>query len=129
MSDVIREIAIIAEYEGLPIQEAKLTYAARQRLPATAFCGPEKSYPAHDAKRVRNGFSRLGTFGKRLPRAVALKIYRCLVRRAKKYKIEHDPRKFSWLTGKKTVQETFQDEDARIEGLLKYLNKELGLEK
>lgn len=125
--NVIRAIAIIAEYEGLPIQEAKLSYAARQNLPATAFCGPEKSYPAQDAKHVRAGFQRLSQFGKKMPRAVAIKIYRCLLRRAKKYKIEHNPKPFQWLIGKKSVQEVFQDEDTRVKGLLEYLDKELGL--
>jgi len=37
----IREVLTIAEYEGVSIEEAKLSYAARQDLPATAFCGPD----------------------------------------------------------------------------------------
>jgi len=101
-----KEVEILAEYEGITIEEARLSYAARQKLPKSAFCGPNRTYPAHDAAHVRNGFVRLATFGKRLPKAVALRIYRCLVRKAKKFGVEHDPSKFSWLTGKKAVQET-----------------------
>lgn len=121
----MREIDTIVEYEGLTIQEAKLSYAERQKLPKTAFCGPDRSYPAYDAAHVRNGFARLATFGKKLPREVAKKIYRCLVKRAKKYKIEHDPSKFKWLLGKKTVKETVEEMDKEDEKLLEFLDEEL----
>lgn len=126
--EMIHEIEVIAEYEGYTIEEAKLTYAARQKLPAGAFCGPERSYPAHDAAHVRNGFARLGTFGKRLPKAVAMRIYRCLVRRAKRFGIDHDPKRFAWLTGRKTVEESFQEDAKDTEKKLKALWKEMGWE-
>lgn len=124
MSDVIREIQVIAEYEGYSIEEAKLSYAARQDLPASAFCGPDKSYPAENAAHVGNGFARLSAFGKRLPRSVALKIYRCLVRRASKFNVTHDASKFSWLTGK-NVEETFVKEDKDTKAKLEWLFREL----
>lgn len=104
--DEIREVQTLIAYEGFNVEEARLTYAARQKLPAGAFCGPDRSYPAHDAAHVRNAFARLSKFGKRMPREVAKKIYNCLRRRATKYKVEHDPSKFGWLTGKKKVQES-----------------------
>ena len=103
--DEIREVQTLIEYEGFNVEEARLTYAARQKLPADAFCGPDRSYPAHDAAHVRNAFARLAKFGKKMPREVAKKIYGCLRSRAKKYNVEHDPKTFAWLTGKK-VQET-----------------------
>jgi len=108
--DVLREVKTIAEYEGLSIQEAKLTYATRKDLPKSAFCGPDRSYPAQDAKRVRAGLQRLSQFGKKMPKPVMLRILACLRRRAKKFGVEHDPKKFG---GKKKVQETFirADED------------------
>jgi len=124
MKAILREIKTIAEYEGLSIQEAKLTYAARQKLPKGAFCGPDKSYPAHDAKRVRAGLQRLSQFGKRMPKPVMLRILACLRRRAKKFGVEHDPRKFG---GKKKVQETFvraeDDFTALMENLDYLINK------
>jgi len=125
MDDVIREIQVIAEYEGYTIEEAKLTYAARQDLPATAFCGPDKSYPAHDAKHVHAGFQRLSQFWSKMPRSIAMKIYRCLVRRASKFGVVHDPAKFKAKIGGKSVEETFTEEDRDTKAKLKWLFSEL----
>ena len=123
--NTLREVLVIAKYEGLTVQEAALSYAARQNLPATAFCGPEKTYPAHDAKRVRAGFQRLSQFGKKMPKTVALRIYRCLISRAKKFDVEHNPDKFKWLTGKRTVQEAFHELEDYDKKLLNWLFNEL----
>jgi hypothetical protein len=84
----MEDYEFIAEFEGYTIQEAKLTYAARQKLPATAFCGPHKSYPASDAAHVRNGLARLSQFGHRLKPAVRAKIHSCLVSRAKRFGVK-----------------------------------------
>lgn len=79
----------MAEYEGIvDIQEAKLTYAERQKLPASAFCGPHRSYPAHDAAHVRNGLARLSQHGGKLKSAVRARILACLRGRAKKFGVE-----------------------------------------
>lgn len=116
--EVERFIESVKLYEGLEFvtfEEAKLTYARRQKLPASAFCGPDRSYPAHDAKHVRNAFARLATFGGKLPKATRAKIYRCLRSRAKKYGIEHDAKNYKWKASgdpnpvrKKRVQETVE---------------------
>jgi hypothetical protein len=37
---------------------AKLTAATRNRLPASAFAGPDRSYPVQDASHARNALSR-----------------------------------------------------------------------
>ena len=116
----LEEVQTIAKYEGMSIQEAKLSYAARQNLPASAFCGPNRSYPAEDAAHVRNGFARLGTFGKKLPKAIAKRIYNCLVSRAKKYGVEHDASKFKW------VEET-EAEVADTNELIAWFEKEEAL--
>lgn len=76
------------EFEGYTFEEAKLTYAKRENLPESAFCGPNRTYPAHDAPHVRNGLARLGTFGHRLKPAVRARILACLKSRAKRYNIE-----------------------------------------
>jgi len=120
--EVEAEVKMIAKAEGRTIEEARLTYAERQKLPKSAFCGPDRTYPAHDAAHVRNAFARLARFGKRLDKAVALRIYRCLVRRAKKFGVEHDPSKFAWLTGKK-VEETA--EQKRIKKIMKWFEEEI----
>lgn len=78
----------MVELEGYSFEEAKLSYAQREKLPDTAFCGPNRTYPAHDAPHVRNAFARLGTFGHRLKAAVRASILACLKTRAKRYGIE-----------------------------------------
>lgn len=88
MSEIEECVKTIVELEGLSFEEAKLSYAARQKLPDSAFCGPNRSYPTHDAAHVRNGLARLGTFGGRLKPAVRARILGCLKSRAKKYGIE-----------------------------------------
>lgn len=84
----IEVLEAMVRFEGIEINEAKLTYARRQKLPSSAFCGPKRTYPAHDAAHVRNGLARLGTFGGRLKPAVRARILACLRRRAKRYNIE-----------------------------------------
>jgi hypothetical protein len=76
----------IYEGEGLTIEEAKLSYAERKHLPSGAFCGPDRSFPAHDAAHVRNGLARLKQ--SKFSPAIKARILACLRRRAKKYGIE-----------------------------------------
>ena len=78
----------MVEFEGYSFEEAKLTYAKRENLPDSAFCGPNRTYPAHDAAHVRNALARLGTFGGRIKAAVRARILGCLKSRAKRYGIE-----------------------------------------
>ena len=78
----------LQEYESYTFEEAKLTYAKRENLPASAFCGPNRTYPAHDAAHVRNALTRLGTFGHRLKPVVRSRILACVKRRAKQYGID-----------------------------------------
>jgi hypothetical protein len=122
-----KDILVIAEYEGFEIEEARLTYAQRQDLSPTVFCGPNKTYPAHDARHVRAGFQRLSQFGKNMPKAVALKIYRCLLRRASKYNIEHDSSSFRWLIGEQSVEETFKALDDETNEVISFLLERYGL--
>ena len=97
----------VSALEGLEFntfEEARLTYKSRQKLPASAFCGPQRSYPAHDASHVRNAFVRLATFGRKLSPAVRSRIHGCLKRRAKRFKVEHGG---CWICkGRKKVSET-----------------------
>jgi hypothetical protein len=84
----MEEYEAIAEYEGYSVEEAKLTYASRKDLPASAFCGPDRTFPAHDAAHVRNAFARLAQ--SKLPASVKAKIRTCLIRRAKRFGVEHN---------------------------------------
>jgi len=76
----------IYEGEAISIEESKLSYAERSNLPSGAFCGPDRSFPAHDAAHVRNGLARLKN--SHFSPAVKARILACLRRRAKKYGIE-----------------------------------------
>ena len=76
----------IYEGESISIEEAKLSYAERSNLSASAFCGPDRSFPAHDAAHVRNGLARLKQ--SKFSPAIRARIFACLKRRAKKYGIE-----------------------------------------
>jgi len=65
---------------------AKLTYKQRKKLPASAFCDPaNRRYPAHDAAHVRNGIARIRQHPGD-PKYAS--ILRCLMGRAKKFKIK-----------------------------------------
>jgi len=116
---------IIAEYEGYSIEEAKLVFAERKDLPMTAFCGPDMSYPANDAKSVRMSFDKLSKFGREIPRAVALKICHRLIEHAKKYEINCDLSKVSWLFGEDKVEEVFKEMNKDEERLVDWLDEEL----
>jgi hypothetical protein len=85
---VRQDYEIIADFEGYTIQEAKLEYAARQDLPASAFCGPNRSYPSHDAAHVRNGLARISQFGSKMKPKVRARIEGCLKSRARRFGVE-----------------------------------------
>jgi hypothetical protein len=76
----------IYEGEAVTIEEAKLSYAERSKMPSSAFCGPDRSFPANDAAHVRNGLARLKNSN--FSPAIKARILACLRRRAKKYGIE-----------------------------------------
>lgn len=65
-------------------EDAKLSYASRKNLPDSAFCGPGRSFPAHDAAHVRAGLQMLNK-SKGKDRGPILS---CLKGRAKKYGIK-----------------------------------------
>ena len=73
----------MVDLEGFTYEEAKLTYKGRENLPASAFCGPKRTYPAHDAKRIRAAIQRLMQFK---PKGWK-KILSCVCGRAKKARI------------------------------------------
>lgn len=115
---VEEEVQIIVDFEGYSVEEAKLSYAERKNLPSTAFCGPHRSYPAHDAKHVRNALARLSQFGKRLSPAVRAKILSCLRRRAKKFGIEINE-----------TEELPEDTPAELDAKIKWLYEQYGINK
>lgn len=81
-------IKAMQTFEGFSFEEAKLTYAKREKLPSSAFCGPKRTYPAHDAAHVRNALARLSQFGGRLKASVRARVLACLKKRAKRFNVE-----------------------------------------
>jgi hypothetical protein len=77
------------EIDGLAggVLDKALTAAERKRLPASAFCGPNRSFSAHDKSHISNGLSQLpkakGMSSEQMARTKA-----CLVSRAKKAGVE-----------------------------------------
>jgi hypothetical protein len=75
------------------MNDAKLSYASRQKLPDSAFCyvsgsgeAKVRKFPAHDAAHVRNGLARLPQA--KLPDGAKSKILGCLKRRAKRFGVK-----------------------------------------
>lgn len=66
------------------LKDAVLTTSARKKLPDSAFCGPDRSFPAHDKPHVRNALARLGQgFPKGASATVKARILACVKRKAK----------------------------------------------
>jgi len=77
------DIKSLAYLEGLSFEEAKLTYKKREKLPTTAFCGPNRSFPCHDVSNIRESFDKIS---KEKPEGWE-KIVECIKERAKRFKI------------------------------------------
>lgn len=58
-----KNIEALMKHEGFTEDEAVLKYKQRQQLAGTAFCGPDRSYPAHDIAHARNALARVSQFG------------------------------------------------------------------
>jgi len=71
---------------GSDVDGAKLSTEERNKLPEGAFCGPDRSFPAHDAAHVRNGLARLSQSN--FSDEEKKRIHGCLKRKAKEYGIE-----------------------------------------
>jgi hypothetical protein len=41
-------MSTLTEEDGISVEDAKLSTAARKKLPSSAFCGPERSFPVND---------------------------------------------------------------------------------
>jgi hypothetical protein len=56
---------------------AKLTTAARKKIPGKDFAGPDRSYPIEDASHARNALSRVSQHGSsELQAKVRAKVHR-----------------------------------------------------
>ena len=118
----MEDAEVISKYEGITIHEAYLSYAERKNLSSSAFCGPNMTYPSHDAIQVKNSFEKLAEFGHRLPEPVRQKIYESLVSKAKRFGVEHDPTKYRW--GKYIVHEVARDYDGILDWFVDEFEKE-----
>ncbi len=102
----MEDYEVIAELEFVTIQEAKLLYAERQKLPREAFCGPNRSYPAHDAAHVRAGLQKISQYGNKINPTMKSRIEAGLKLKAKKFGIEVTD---NALVEKKYLEEWFKE--------------------
>ena len=67
-SDLDIEIIVksMVDYEGFEIGEAELIAPVRAELPASAFCGPDKTFPSYDLSVVRTSLRNLEKYGYKL---------------------------------------------------------------
>jgi hypothetical protein len=100
-----------SEIEEFHADGAKLSYAEREKLSDSAFCGPDRSFPAHDAAHVRNGLARLSQSN--LSAEQKAKVHGCLASRAKKYGIEVEST--TPEEGENAVEETTPTEEVSVE--------------
>ena len=80
-----RELEIDGIAEG--VIDKVLTAAARKRLPDSAFCGPARSFPAHDESHIRYGMQSIDK-AKSLTDEQKARTRACLMSLAKKAGIE-----------------------------------------
>lgn len=71
--------------DSMKLEDAKLSTAARKKLPDSAFCGPDRSFPAHDKAHVTAGLRLLNRSD--YSDSTKAKIKACLYRKGKKYGI------------------------------------------
>jgi len=119
MHDSIEVQETMVEIEGFTVEEAVLTYKQREKLPSTAFCGPNRTYPSHDAAHVKSGLQRLSQFYSKMKPSVRLRIFNCLSKKAKRHSInisDEMKKKF-----RKTVQETESLDDKVINWYIRRL--------
>lgn len=62
----------------LASNDAVLSTAARKKLPDSAFCGPNRTYPAHDRAHAINALARVKQFGSP---ALQRRVKRCVCRK------------------------------------------------
>lgn len=92
------------------LEESVLSYAARKKLPAKSFCGPNRSYPAHDRRHAANCLARARQSLKRgkLSRAQYNRIVACCRRKLKQFggtpaTEETMPENIDWLIQKREI--------------------------
>ena len=79
---LINELTLEDEMKN---EDAKLSTAARKKLPDSAFCGPDRSFPAHDKAHVTAGLRLLNRSN--FSSSTKAKIKACLFRKGKKHGI------------------------------------------
>lgn len=77
ISDLIKSLEAAIEDE----EDAKLSAAQRKKLSSSAFCGPNRSFPAHDCAHVTAARRLIGRY--KGDAATKARIMRCVERKAK----------------------------------------------
>jgi len=101
----IEIVKAMMDTEGFSFEEAVSTFQTRQVLPDSCFAGPNRTFPAVNAKSCEESLNRLTTFGKKLSPELREKVHERLMRKAKEYKVSHAP---CWICGGEGFTETVE---------------------
>lgn len=95
------------------IKDAKLSTAARKKLSDSAFCGPGRSFPAHDKAHVSAGLRLLNRSD--FSESTKAKIKACLYRKGKAYGITPSDEEYEQTPNILTyrIGEDFTDEEVK----------------
>ncbi len=109
-----REVLInelIMEDSCMKVNDAKLSTAARNKLSDSSFCGPGRSFPAHDKAHVTAGLRLLER--SKFSDSTKAKIKGCLYRKGKKYGIGPSKDELTEMPDIKTyrIDEEYSDEE------------------
>ena len=102
----------IMELEGLEYDEAVLSTQTRKDLPATAFCGPDRSYPAHDLAHARNALARVAQFG---TPALQSSVRACVLRKFPQLKDNGKEEELILQTSMNIKEDTIDEEKRTVE--------------
>lgn len=86
------------------VEDAKLTTKQREKLPNSAFCGPDRSFPAHDCSHVRAGLSLLGRYKGKGSKS---QIRECLYRKARQLNCFKSKEKDAFAGNIDTIREFY----------------------
>ena len=86
LADFFMEDNMNKNGKNVEMDDAKLSTNTRKKLPDSAFCGPGRSFPAHDKAHVTAGLRLLNR--SKFSDATKNKIKACLYRKGKRYGIE-----------------------------------------
>ena len=104
---------LMMEDNSMIVKDAQLSTAARNKLSDSAFCGPGRSFPAHDQAHVQAGLRLLNN--SKFSDSTKAKIKACLYRKGKKYGITPSDEEYTETPNILTyrIGDVFTDEETK----------------